>query len=111
MSALELNHLYLEPRHLALLQHILHQQVPQAEVWAYGSRVTGGAHETSDLDLVLRAPADPKAEVAGYLALKEALQASTLPITVDVQSWWRLPESFQQEIERGYMVLQTGKPI
>ena len=111
MPALEQDHLYLEPRHLALLQQILHQQVPHAEVWAYGSRVTGGAHETSDLDLVLRAPADPKAEVAGYLALKEALQASTLPITVDVQSWWRLPESFQQEIERTYVVVQTGQPL
>jgi len=27
---------------------------------------------------------------------------------VDVQSWWRLPESFQQEIERAYVVLQMG---
>lgn len=108
MPALELNHLYLEPRHLTLLQHLLHQQVPHAEVWAYGSRVTGGAHETSDLDLVLRAPIDPKAEVAGYLALKEALQASTLPITVDVRSWWLLPDSCQQEIERAYVVLQKG---
>jgi hypothetical protein len=26
---------------------------------AYGSRVTGGAHDGSDLDLVLRNPADP----------------------------------------------------
>lgn len=111
MPALELNQLYLEPRHLTLLQHILHQQVPHTEVWAYGSRVTGGAHETSDLDLVLRAPTDPKAEVVGYLALKEALQASTLPITVDIQSWWRLPDSFQQEIERAYVVVQTGQPL
>lgn len=34
---------------------LLGQHVPQAEVWAYGSRVNGGAHEGSDLDLVLRA--------------------------------------------------------
>lgn len=111
MPMLEPDRLYLEPRHLALLQEILHQQVPQAEVWAYGSRVTGRAHETSDLDLVLRSPTDPQQEVAGYLALKEALQASALPIRVDVQSWWRLPESFQREIERAYVVLQMGQSV
>jgi len=108
MPRLELGCLFLEPRHLTLLQRILHQQVPGAEVWAYGSRVTGGAHETSDLDLVLRDPSDPQREVAGYPALKEALQASTLPIRVDVQSWWRLPESFQKEIERAYVVLKSN---
>ena len=26
----------------------------ELEIWAYGSRVDGTAHETSDLDLVLR---------------------------------------------------------
>jgi len=108
MPRIELARLYLESRHLALLQALLREHVPGAEVWAYGSRVGGGAHETSDLDLVLRDPADPRREPGGWLELKEALQASSLPILVEVHLWSALPEAFQREIERGYVVIQEG---
>ena len=43
----------LQPDHLALIQTILAQHVPQAEVRAFGSRVTGAARNYSDLDLVV----------------------------------------------------------
>lgn len=56
MPKLDLTHLMLPSKHLHTLQTLLAQYVPQAEVWAYGSRVTGGAHEGSDLDVVLRTP-------------------------------------------------------
>ena len=36
--------LQLLAKHLHTLQVLLAQHVPQAEVWAYGSRVMGGAH-------------------------------------------------------------------
>ena len=38
------------------LEALLREHVPDAEVWAYGSRVTGESHPASDLDLVLRGP-------------------------------------------------------
>lgn len=100
--------LQLAPRHLQLLRDLLQAQVPQAQVWAYGSRVTGGAHEGSDLDLVLRNPARLSAPCEGWLDLKEALQESSLPILVDVHDWARLPADFHRNIERGYGELQAG---
>lgn len=100
----------LAPRHLALLRELLARHVPAAEAWAYGSRVNGSSHEGSDLDLVLRAPCDPTADIAGLPALAEALQASSLPMLVDLHRWADLPESFRQEIGQRYVVIQTGRP-
>jgi len=45
-------------RHLRLLRLLLKEHTPGAEVWAYGSRVNGGSHARSDLDLVLCDPTD-----------------------------------------------------
>lgn len=41
-------------RYRHMVETLLHKYVPDAEVWAYGSRVNGESHEGSDLDLVLR---------------------------------------------------------
>jgi len=108
MPALELSQLQLPKQHLHTLQALLAAQVPQAEVWAYGSRVTGGAHEGSDLDIVLRHPVDATHDVEGWASLKEALQISCLPMLVEVHLWSRLPVAFHRNIEAGYVVLQKG---
>ncbi len=100
--------LQLAPRHLQVLRELLQAHVPQAQVWAYGSRVTGGAHEGSDLDLVLRNTTRLSVPCEGWLDLKEALQESRLPILVDVHDWARLPADFHRNIERGYVELQAG---
>lgn len=106
MPRLDSANLQLEPRHLALLRQLLAQHTPTAEVWAYGSRVAGGAHECSDLDLVLRNPADLHAASQGWMALKTALQESRLPMLVELHDWAHLPPAFHREIERAYVVLQ-----
>ena len=95
---------------LALLQQLLAQHTPQAEAWAYGSRVRGDGHETSDLDLVLRWPPYLSQEVPGWDHLLEAIQDSLIPIVVDVHLWPRLPPAFHQNIEADYIVIQTGAP-
>ena len=82
--------------------------MPDAEVWAYGSRVNGRSHDYSDLDLVLRGPAlEPLGD--GYLDLLEAIEQSNIPILVQAHDWARLPESFHRETERDYVVMQTEK--
>lgn len=43
-------------RHRRLLEEPLREHLSDAEVWAYGSRVSGRGHDGSDLDLVLRGP-------------------------------------------------------
>ncbi|MBX3639021.1 MAG: nucleotidyltransferase domain-containing protein [Nitrosomonas sp.] len=108
MPRFELSKLLLPDRHLHTLQALLTQYTPDAEVWAYGSRVTGGAHEGSDLDLVLRHPDDPTQEPQGWFECQEALQNSTLPMLVEVHLWSHLPEGFRRNIEAGYVIVQKG---
>ena len=94
-------------RHRKQLETLLRQHVPGVEVWAYGSRVNGESHEGSDLDLVLRSPTLEPLGIE-YVDLVEALEESHIPILVQAHDWTRLPESFHQEIERGYVALQLG---
>ena len=107
MPALDLSALDLLERHRQKLQALLTLHTPQAQVWAYGSRVNGHAHDGSDLDLVLRNPANLSQDVQGWDQLKEALQASDLPMLVDVHLWSRLPQAFHANIEAAYVVLQA----
>ena len=75
------------------------------EVWAYGSRVDGTAHEGSDLDLVIMSQDREKIPVVTLLELKEKIRDSNIPILVDLFDWARLPESFHKNIEACHEVL------
>lgn len=109
MPRLDPSALNLDPHHRELLLSLLARHVPEAEAWAYGSRVTGGAHEGSDLDLVLRNPADPAGEIPGLPDLVEALEQSRLPMQVEAHLWAHLPPAFHAEIELAYVVLSSGR--
>ena len=50
------NELFIDPEIKKDVCALLRTFVPAAQVWAYGSRISGKAHEGSDLDLVLRNP-------------------------------------------------------
>lgn len=106
----EMDRLQLSPKHLMALQILLTHHVPGSQVWAYGSRVTRQAHEGSDLDIVVRNPADLAAETPGCPALQDAVRESDLPMLVDVHDWARLPESFHRNIEGAYVEIQTFSP-
>jgi predicted nucleotidyltransferase len=75
------------------------------EVWAYGSRVSGKAHEGSDLDLVVRSPNLQKLPVDVFMELKEKIQLSNIPIIVELFDWARLTATFHQNIEARHEVL------
>ncbi len=76
-------------------------------IWAYGSRVKGTNHDTSDLDLVVHfPPAQDKSEDLHQLAtFIESLRDSNIPIIVQVMAWHCIPESFQENIKQCYEVL------
>ncbi len=97
--------LHLRERHRRKLEEILREHLPEAEVWAYGSRVSGGSHGGSDLDLVLRSPDLEKIPLPKLMAVEAALREFTIPFLVEARDWARLPESFRREIERDYVVL------
>ncbi|MFN3374742.1 MAG: nucleotidyltransferase family protein [Chloroflexus sp.] len=104
-------HLDLPERYLTKVLAILHQYVPDYDVWAYGSRVTGGAYAASDLDLVVRNPRDLLQPCERIVDLIEAFIESDLPIRVDVMDWARIPDSFRRAIERAYVVVQERSQI
>ncbi|MBF0110722.1 MAG: nucleotidyltransferase domain-containing protein [Magnetococcales bacterium] len=106
MTRLDPSALHILPRHLEMVKNLLRQFLPDAEVWAYGSRVTGKNHEASDLDLVVRNPENPQVEIPSVAALKEAFTESDLPIRVDVVEWARVPETFHRTIEEKHVVVQ-----
>lgn len=98
----------LPQRYRSVLEGLLREHVPDAEVWAYGSRITGESHEGSDLDLVVRGPGlKPLGD--GFFSLLDAIEESNIPILVQAHDWARLPESFHREIEREYVVLAEGE--
>ncbi len=99
----------LRPQDRKEVERILSQFLPNEEVWAYGSRVDGPRHELSDLDLVIRHPADLKIPAGLVLAkLREAFSQSNLPFLVDVHDWASLPNAFWANIEAQHVVIQHG---
>ena len=100
MSSLKLN-----KKHAEELKSILRKQVPHEEVWAYGSRVNGTAHEGSDLDIVIRHPGDLDRRQEALFDIREAITESNIPISVDVLDWAVIPETFRREIEKNYCSL------
>ena len=93
--------LFIKPEQLKMLQDIFDSYCPDAEIWAYGSRLNGNAHEGSDLDLVIKSfNSDTK-----YLyELKDILNESNIPFLIDIHEFSQLPESFQKEIEKNYVI-------
>lgn len=100
--------LHLPPRYLEMVRAILRQHLPQAEVWAYGSRARGDHHDTSDLDLVARNPADLNQPLPRLYDVEEAFSASNLPLIVQIVDWARIPKTFHGEILAGYVVVQEA---
>ncbi len=78
------------------------------EVWAYGSRVKGGAHDGSDLDLVVRSADLSKIPMETYIDLCEKIRDSQIPILVELRDWAMLPESFHKNIAAHHEVLYTS---
>lgn len=96
----------IEKKYLDEVISIIQRMYPKSIVWAYGSRVDGTAHEGSDLDLVVK---DFGQENAYLFELKEELNESNIPFLIDIFDFNRLPESFQKEIEKNYVVIYDGK--
>lgn len=81
------------------------------EVWAYGSRVNGTAHNGSDLDLVIRSHDLSRLPFDVLSATVEKIRDSNIPILVELRDWAMLPESFHKNIESRYEVLFDSKSV
>ena len=103
--------LHLQPKHRKVLEALLREHLPDVEVWAYGSRVSGKSHDGSDLDLVLRGPGLNEIPIGQLGDFEEAVRESSIPFLVEARDWARLPERFHGEVERDYKVLIEKKDL
>lgn len=95
------------PESLETVRDILSCFVPDREVRAFGSRVSGTAKAFSDLDLaVMGDDAMPSAILAD---MKEAFSESSLPFKVDVVDWAVTKETFRRIIEKEFVVVRAGR--
>ena len=96
----------LSPAHLAIVERILAEHVPECEVRAFGSRATWTAKDHSDLDLAVVGEGPlPR----GILArVKEAFEESRLPMRVDVLDWHAISDGFREAIESDCVVVREA---
>ena len=100
----ETKKLDMKVKHKADIERLIKQHLPGVEVWAYGSRTTGGSHEGSDLNLVLRTADLRPVDESGFSALTNALTESSIPFLVEIRDWARLSQGFHSEIEKEHIV-------
>ena len=93
----------LPPEQLAIVRRLLAAQVPECEVRAFGSRVTGKTKPHSDLDIALLGPV--RLPLGRLAALREAFQECELPIRVDVIDWHAISENFRNIIAAQFEIL------
>jgi predicted nucleotidyltransferase len=92
--------------HLEIIKAILGRHVPDAEVRAFGSRVSGTAKGHSDLDLAI--VGDEPLDFRTKTLLEEAFEESDLPFRVDVVDWAAVSEEFRRIIARQYETVQKA---
>lgn len=97
------------PDALAELKSVIHHVIPTYEVWAFGSRLKQQSHSGSDLDLVIRNPAQLNQPCAQLLLFKRALEESNIPFLIDVLDWANIPDPFREEILSAYAVISPTK--
>ena len=91
-----MSNLFVDTKYLDVLINIFGEFCPESEVLAYGSRLSGNAHEGSDLDLTIKN--FPKEQ---YLfELKQKVSESNIPFLVDINLYDNLPQSFKDEIDK-----------
>lgn len=94
--------LNVKQQYLEELKSILREYCPNAEVWAYGSRLTEDCHSGSDLDLVVKSFND---KTKSLYELKALLSDSNIPFIIDIHEFDKLPDYFQTEIKKNYVVI------
>ena len=99
----QMDNLDITPEQHQELKQLLQQHLPNTKVWAYGSRVTFKARPASDLDLVVFAT---KEQDRAVWSLRDALEESDLPFSVDVLVWDAIPEHFKPNIQQAYYQVQ-----
>jgi predicted nucleotidyltransferase len=92
---------------LEIVRHILQDHLSRYVVWAFGSRVIGGAKPYSDLDIAV-ITSEPLS-LAAMADVKAAFDSSDLVFKVDIVDWATTSDSFRKIIAAGKYVLQADE--
>ena len=87
------------------LRSLMTTHLPGVTGRIYGSRVTGQAHDASDLDLALVSPDLQPIPIDQLERFRQAVNDSLIPILIDARDWARLPQHFHAEIEKCFVEL------
>ena len=97
--------LNVDKNHLQIIRNILNKHIPENEIWAFGSRVTGTAKKYSDLDLaIISNTPTPTLTIA---LLKEEFSKSDLPYKIDLVDWATIEDSFKEIIRKKHQTINT----
>ena len=97
----------LKPHHVEQVRNILQQHVPEAKVYAFGSRVKLTAKAHSDLDLLV--VAETEIPLGRMHLLEEAFAESDLPFRVDVLDWHAISAEFREQIAACRELMWSGE--
>jgi len=90
-------------RHLQYILEQIELYIHGATVWAFGSRVKGGHHPASDLDLAVLC--DKETAKRQLPKLNDVFVESDIPFKVQLLDFNRLPANMQENIRKNYVVL------
>lgn len=93
----------IQPRYEQIVRNILRDYVPEADVYAFGSRAACTAKPHSDLDLVI--VGKEVMPIQRIYLLEEAFSNSDLPFRVDVLDWHTISDEFRTHILECYEVI------
>lgn len=88
----------LDQRSKAIIEELLAPYIATDALYVFGSRVTGDSDNYSDLDLLIRS--EEALSFADFMALKDTLEYSELPMRVDLLDWQRISPEFRANIEQ-----------
>ena len=88
----------LDPKYIDFIKETILAEIPNVEMYIFGSRVQGNALEYSDVDIALKN--EEKISIESILKLKVKFENSTFPYKVDIVDLKNLKDEFRGIIEK-----------
>ena len=88
----------LDPKYIDFIKETILAEIPNVEIYIFGSRVQDNALEYSDVDIALKDK--EKISIESILKLKVKFENSTFPYKVDIVDLKNLKDEFRGIIEK-----------
>lgn len=93
-----MKNIQVKPEQMSLIKSILDKNIPNHDVFAFGSRTTGLAKPHSDLDLCIKGK--DELSLNQLAMLREEFSESNLPFRIDLIDWNNITPLFKAAIEK-----------